>query len=694
MRRRGLAGWTPGRLRLVLGLFLLALAVPTTLLIRHAYEQLQWQAFRQQQLLAEELTARVDGQLARLVAAEGSRGFAEYGFLVATGEPPSRFVQRSPLSSYPPAAALPGLVAHFQVDGAGTLTSPLVPSERALAAEYGVAADELAQRVALQDEVRRLLASADARGAREAARETEGAKATSPRPRAAVTAESAAAASAVRRKDAPAEAKSVPQSVFDELADAAPASPAVDRDAPLGRVEDLKLAERFQQAAPAAGGALAPAPPSPAQNLARAEKRSVRKERSAIVEAAPAAAREADGATAQAGPVPMFESEIGPLQAERLGDGHLVLFRYAWHDGQRYVQGLVVALRPFLAQTVESALRETVLAQTTDLVVAWRGAVLAAFAGKASRRYAAGTEGLAGELLYRARLSPPFDGLELVYSVGSLPAGPGGAVVGWLAGVIAVVMLGGVLLLYRLGVRQLALARQQQDFVAAVSHELKTPLTSIRMYGEMLREGWAPEEKKATYYAYIHDESERLSRLIGNVLQLARMTRNDLQLAPRPVTAAELLSVTSAKIASPVERAGFTLETRCEDETRDAMVEVDPDAFSQILINLVDNAIKFSANAPTRRVEIGCRRGHGDRVVFSVRDHGPGVPRAQRRKIFRLFYRGPGPLARETSGTGIGLALVQQLAHAMGGTVDVVDRDPGAEFSVAFPVARPPPAGT
>ena len=93
--------------------------------------------------------------------------------------------------------------------------------------------------------------------------------------------------------------------------------------------------------------------------------------------------------------------------------------------------------------------------------------------------------------------------------------------------------------MYRLGVRQLALVQQQQDFVAAVSHELKTPLTAIRMYAEMLREGWTPEEKRPAYYAFIHDESERLARLIHNVLSLARMTRQALQVTPARVTVAE-----------------------------------------------------------------------------------------------------------------------------------------------------------
>jgi signal transduction histidine kinase len=305
------------------------------------------------------------------------------------------------------------------------------------------------------------------------------------------------------------------------------------------------------------------------------------------------------------------------------------------------------------------------------------------------RGYLSSAEELSGALLHRTRLSAPLDGMELVFSVKTLPAGPGADVVTAVAAVLLLVLCGGFLLLYRLGLRQIALARQQQDFVSAVSHELKTPLTSIRMYGELLREGWATEEKKRTYYAYIHDESERLSRLIDNVLQLARMTRNDLRLAPRAMVVRELMDTIGPKVASTVERAGFSLRTDCSPEAAEAIVAVDPDAFSQILINLVDNAVKFSAKAPHKVVDLACRLSARGSVVVSVRDYGPGVPKDQMRKIFRLFYRVDSGLTRETLGTGIGLALVRQLAEAMGGTVDVANREPGAELSVSLP--RSPP---
>jgi signal transduction histidine kinase len=256
----------------------------------------------------------------------------------------------------------------------------------------------------------------------------------------------------------------------------------------------------------------------------------------------------------------------------------------------------------------------------------------------------------------------------------------------WVSVTLAVVLCGGFWLMYRLAAGQMRLARQQQDFVSAVSHELKTPLTSIRMYGEMLRAGWADEAKKQTYYDYIHSESERLSRLIDNVLKLARFSRGAQTLELKPVPVAELVDIVRSKVGSQVERAGFELALR-NDAPADAAVRVDADAFVQIFINLVDNALKFSAAAPAKRVELACRRESSGALLFTVRDFGPGVPKEQMKKVFELFYRAESELTRETVGTGIGLALVRQLAAAMGGKVDVRNCEPGAEFRVELPSA-------
>jgi signal transduction histidine kinase len=156
------------------------------------------------------------------------------------------------------------------------------------------------------------------------------------------------------------------------------------------------------------------------------------------------------------------------------------------------------------------------------------------------------------------------------------------------------------------------------------------------------------------------------------------------------------MDLARSKVSSRIDGAGFTLRLDCPPETGEVLVRADPDAFAQILINLVDNAVKFSAKAQVKQVEIGCEQLRGGAVRFRVRDYGPGVPRDQMKKVFRLFYRAEGALTRETLGTGIGLALVQGLAQAMGGAVDLVNRDPGAEFRLTLPGQGPdqgPPPG-
>ena len=316
----------------------------------------------------------------------------------------------------------------------------------------------------------------------------------------------------------------------------------------------------------------------------------------------------------------------------------------------------------------------------------YRGSALGVLRAAGGAAYSSSPAELAGSLLYRARLSPPFGDLELAFRVIELPSAPGGLLLLWVSLILAAVLCGGFLLMYRFAVGQLRLARQQQDFVSAVSHELKTPLTSIRMYGEMLKAGWADDAKKQTYYDYIHSESERLSRLIENVLQLARLTRNTQHFDLKRATVAELMDMVRSKIATQVERAGFTLELR-NDAPADTEVLIDADCFAQIVINLVDNALKFSAAAQRKAVEIASRRESDGRVLVTVRDFGPGIPKGQMKKIFDLFYRPENELTRETAGTGIGLALVQQLAAAMGGRVDVRNCEPGAEFRVSLPAA-------
>jgi len=645
------------RLRLVLGAFFAALVIPTGVLVYHAFGRLTTEAFYQHRVLAEELANRIDARVRQWISTEEARSLTDYRFLVVQGEAQANFLQRSALSSFPVDASIPGLVSYFQIDADGTFSTPLLPAG-VDPATYGIAADEITQRRALEGQVRALLTrpqfSGD--GRRDAVDKLGG----------------------VEKKLAKDEGG---QAVFDQLSEpqAAPQVNARLRSNQLGRVEDLKLDSKFEARACEFDR---PAPAAVAKAVAE-EPRVARKEQAALPIIRAAAPTNAAAATAR---VRTFDGELDPFVFSRLDGGHFVLFRRVWLDGQRLIQGAVIAQKELIAGLIDAPFLETALSQMSDLTIAYRGELIgAAGVSNASGYSAAQTR---GELLYRAPLSAPLNDIELIFSVADLPVGPGGRVVGWATFVLAVVLLGGLIVVYRFAAAQIDLTRQQQDFVAAVSHELKTPLTSIRMYGEILRAGWASEEKKKTYYDFIFHESERLSRLIANVLRLARLTRNGDELDVKSATASELLSLVESKVASQVEQAGFRLELDRDPGADAACVVVDADSLVQILINLVDNALKFSARAEHKVVEIGCRLTR-ESVAFRVRDHGPGIAPQHLKRIFELFYRAEDELTRETTGTGIGLALVAELTAAMGGSVGVRNCEPGAEFTVTFPRVAP-----
>jgi signal transduction histidine kinase len=505
------------------------------------------------------------------------------------------------------------------------------------------------------------------------------------------------------------------QAAFDRLAPNAPATQNAQKEANVS--EEAEVVEPQTDAPQAAGqrlaksearkdtesavvarGATAGGAASPNEPRAQAAERRKRSEQSLVPEPKPAEReRDADEAAAdkKAGAhaefrVQTFESELDPLEVSVLDTGEIVMFRNVWRGGQRYIQGALIDRTRFVDQAVGSAYRASSLASMSDVAVTYRGrplATLRATTGGVSYESRPDAS-LAGTPLHRARLSPPFGDLELAFSVNQLPSAPGALLLLWISVTLAAVLCGGFYFMYRFAVGQLRLARQQQDFVSAVSHELKTPLTSIRMYGEMLKAGWADDAKKQTYYDYIHSESERLSRLIENVLQLARLTRSSQQLDVKRVASSELLDMVRSKCATQAERAGFALTVR-DSVPPGTELALDADAFAQVLINLVDNALKFSSGAERKEIEIASRLETDGWVLFTVRDFGPGIPKGQMKKIFELFYRPPDELTRATAGTGIGLALVLQLTAAMGGCVEVRNCEPGAEFRVSFPREAP-----
>jgi len=255
----------------------------------------------------------------------------------------------------------------------------------------------------------------------------------------------------------------------------------------------------------------------------------------------------------------------------------------------------------------------------------------------------------------------------------------------WYFGIVAVVffaVLLGLASLWRNAAAQIKLAQKKDDFISAVSHELRTPLTSIRMYAEMLEKNWVKSQDKAVeYYGNMRQESERLSRLIENVLDFSRIQRGRKKYTFNAGDINKCVTDVVEMMRPYAMLKGFSIRTEpepIEESTFDA------DAVTQIVVNLLDNAIKYARDAEDKTITVRTKTD-GKFTIIEVEDHGPGIPHRQRNKIFEQFYRSAAEATRETTGTGLGLALVKKFAEAHNGFVEIISAKPtGAIFRVAL----------
>ena len=236
-------------------------------------------------------------------------------------------------------------------------------------------------------------------------------------------------------------------------------------------------------------------------------------------------------------------------------------------------------------------------------------------------------------------------------------------------------VLGGVLLVLEI-TRERRESMLKTSFVSNVSHELKTPLTAVRLSAEMLREGRVKEEAQARYLEVIVRESERLTRLVDNVLDFGRLERGrrKFNLEARDVN--ELLSVAEAQ-RPRVEAAGLTLMVR--SAPMPVMRTFDLDAVGQVLVNLIDNAVKYAASGKTVEVSVS------ERGEITVADRGPGIAAKHRSRIFERFYRCDDSITAKSSGSGLGLSIASRLMAGMGGELVFAPRaGGGAVFTIKF----------
>lgn len=706
--------------------FFIGISLPVYFLLDKVYSQLENETWYNQRNQAELLVERIERQLLEKLQPEQDRPIAEYSFFNVLENPllQSATVNFSPLSAIPPKSDIPGLIGYFQVDPDGSFHIPALPEFNAQLddnLQSGLSPDALATRIELKEKLRGLLTMAEPESKPEQdqdglktdkveTNELEESKARSykPLPKSkrldeyfqSDTQDSASdSGSSLTKKQADktlSPAASSPKSpvLSDDKLSQLNINPGLWKEKrkpneaknyELKQSKDIYRQQARKETVKIPDQSLASAVlnrnRSPAaSDLGLAKSKSERAQPASSVGHNEPEPKKSGQIAVEEQPsinILSFESEVSPLQLITLGNRYLCFYRNAWNGKSRYIQGLIVD-EHFLQGLVQPILDTTDGIPLSSVLIVDKGNLLQQF-----KITAAGSE----LLLFRRSLLSPFQQMEIIVNSSALSSDPGKQVLDLVSVALAFIIPVGFILFYRLSAGQIELAKQQRNFISSISHELKTPLTSIRMYSEMLRSDWvADETRKKSYYDYIYFESERLSRLIANVLQLARFDNHKEKTQLVSVNAKALLQQVQNKVAAQIEAANYQLNLIPPgQEPTDAELKIDEDAFFQIMINLVDNAIKFTKQSENKAIDIGYKiSGKQRELVFYVRDYGPGVEKEQMKKIFRLFYRAGDELTRTQPGTGIGLALVVQLAQSMGAVVDLINRSPGAEFQVKF----------
>lgn len=252
-----------------------------------------------------------------------------------------------------------------------------------------------------------------------------------------------------------------------------------------------------------------------------------------------------------------------------------------------------------------------------------------------------------------------------------------------LIGLLDIVLIVGAWFVYRTVKREVELAQMKSDFVSNVSHELKTPLSLIRMFGETLQMQRLPsEEKKQEYYDTIVQESERLTRLVNNILNFSRMEAGGKEYHFAETDLNTVVGNVLKSYETHLVHEGF--EVKPDLNGTASPIAMDGEAVSEALLNIIDNAVKYSNKEKFIRIATGASN---DMVYVDVEDHGIGIDTHDQKRIFEKFYRVSSGLVHNTKGSGLGLTLVKHIMDAHGGQV-AVNSVPGkgSTFRLSFPL--------
>lgn len=381
---------------------------------------------------------------------------------------------------------------------------------------------------------------------------------------------------------------------------------------------------------------------------------------------------------------------------------HFIFYRVVTLADQYWMQGYIVKRKAYLSQLILDTLEKshfdsTLLVELKDE----KGINVSEYFFYENRVndhanvsiLSAPNSFFQNKLIYKYVHFPPFNDYSLTFSTNALPMTPAMVFSSIFIIVLIIAILSACYGFYHLGMKQLALGEQRLNFVSSVSHELKTPLTSIRMYSQMLKEGTliskAHQEK---YFDFIYSESERLTRLINNILQLSALSQHQQNVQPEYTPLTLLVDIIRSKTSSIIDKHRFKQNIILDIvEPERLLVLVEQDAFAQVVINITDNAIKFFDveqidDTSRQKIDFIFRQHHKNKqlIQLEIRDYGEGITPEQESKIFELFYRGGNELTRTTKGTGIGLALVNDLVSVQQGDINVKRQSQGLSMILSF----------
>jgi signal transduction histidine kinase len=247
------------------------------------------------------------------------------------------------------------------------------------------------------------------------------------------------------------------------------------------------------------------------------------------------------------------------------------------------------------------------------------------------------------------------------------------------------VTLFGAYLLWRDVRRDVRMAEMRSQFVSSVSHELKTPLTAIRMFAETLRLGRSRNLKtQAEYLDTIVNESQRLTRLLNNVLDFSKIEQGKRIYKRELTSLSEIIQASARAMKYPLSQQGFELNVYVEEGLPD--VRVDKDALEQAILNLLNNAMKYSGES--REIGLWLQR-KDDQALIQVIDRGVGIDPREQKRIFEKFYRVPMPENERIVGTGLGLTLVSHIVKVHGGSIELESAPgKGSTFSIYLPLEK------